>query len=407
MNLTKKFIEEIKPTGKLFYVRDTQKGFAVRVYPTGAKDFVFIYEFTKRRKHLNLGKVSELSLAEARKEYTKALLLLQSGVDPSVKMSEEKADIYSESGEALTVAELSGLYLETYSKVHHSPDWNAIVRQCLKSNVVPSWGTRMITDIKRKDAIKFIERIAIKTPGQARTVLRICRGMFEYALEREYVVANPFLKIPKAIPSVRVKERSRVLDDDEIRKVWGMLSSGPGEKVTRDALKMVLITGQRPDEVCGMTYDEISENWWTIPASRTKNDKSHRIFLTPSALAVIGTGEGYVFTSLAKNKEGTKITRRSLSQLVSDENKKKSGEIITPKYFGLPRWTPHDLRRTVRTNMSRLKIPQEHCEAVINHAKEGMVKVYDHHEYDDEKKCALLKWECLLLEILSKFEEAA
>jgi integrase len=62
-------------------------------------------------------------------------------------------------------------------------------------------------------------------------------------------------------------------------------------------------------------------------------------------------------------------------------------------YYGLPRWTPHDLRRTARTNFSRMGVPLPVAEAILNHAKEGMVKVYDLHEYKDEKKKAMLMWD--------------
>jgi len=70
-------------------------------------------------------------------------------------------------------------------------------------------------------------------------------------------------------------------------------------------------------------------------------------------------------------------------------------------YYGLPRWTPHDLRRTARTSMSRCRIPTEHSEAVTSHGKPGIQGVYDQYQYLEEKKEALQKWEALLLEILS------
>ena len=64
--------------------------------------------------------------------------------------------------------------------------------------------------------------------------------------------------------------------------------------------------------------------------------------------------------------------------------------------------SPHDLRRTARTNMARVGISDEVGEEVINHMKPSVVGVYNKYRYDKEKKDALLKWEGLLLEILEK-----
>jgi integrase len=60
--------------------------------------------------------------------------------------------------------------------------------------------------------------------------------------------------------------------------------------------------------------------------------------------------------------------------------------------FGIPHWTPHDLRRTARTGMARLGVPETVAERVINHMPDGTVKVYDLHTYLDEKRDALNKW---------------
>ena len=82
------------------------------------------------------------------------------------------------------------------------------------------------------------------------------------------------------------------------------------------------------------------------------------------------------------------------------EARVKYNEAYTRNYFDLPTWTPHDLRRTARTEMARIGVPEEHAEAVLNHKKQGIVKVYNLHQYADEKKVALLQWEAELLRII-------
>jgi integrase len=64
-------------------------------------------------------------------------------------------------------------------------------------------------------------------------------------------------------------------------------------------------------------------------------------------------------------------------------------------------WTNHDIRRTVRSRMSRLKgISLETREAILAHVKPGIQRVYDVYEYFDEKREALELWAAKLREIV-------
>jgi integrase len=60
----------------------------------------------------------------------------------------------------------------------------------------------------------------------------------------------------------------------------------------------------------------------------------------------------------------------------------------------------HDFRRTVRTALSGLPVPDNVAELVIAHAKPGLHKVYDQHAYRDEKRRALDLWASKLLSIV-------
>jgi integrase len=58
----------------------------------------------------------------------------------------------------------------------------------------------------------------------------------------------------------------------------------------------------------------------------------------------------------------------------------------------LPDWTNHDIRRTVRSHLSALRIPVEVAEAILAHSVPGIRGTYDRHDYFEEKKAALSKW---------------
>ena len=64
------------------------------------------------------------------------------------------------------------------------------------------------------------------------------------------------------------------------------------------------------------------------------------------------------------------------------------------KLAGRPieRFTPHDFRRTVRSNTKRLKVDFETVEAMLNHVKKGLERTYDRYDLEEEKRASFLKW---------------
>ncbi len=103
------------------------------------------------------------------------------------------------------------------------------------------------------------------------------------------IEANVAAQLPK--PGVEISARpeaereDKPYDEDESRAIWTATTAlAP---TPRALYRLGLITGQRPGEISGMTWDEIDGHWWTIPASRTKNRKAHRVYLTALALEAL------------------------------------------------------------------------------------------------------------------------
>jgi len=200
---------------------------------------------------------------------------------------------------------------------------------------------------------------------------------------------NPFTGITAAIPSVAPKTRDRVLTADELKTIWNTLNdpTAYGLESVKRALLLTLITAQRPGEVAGMHRDEIHGNWWIIPKERTKY-KTHpyRVYLSGLALLVIGDHPGYIFPA---PRTGIAISENSLPSLV---NIAVFDACKTP-YFGLPRWTPHDFRRTAATVMSEdLEASDEEIDAILNHTKEGVIAVYNRNKYEKQKIRLMAMW---------------
>jgi integrase len=245
--------------------------------------------------------------------------------------------------------------------------------------------------------------------------------MFTYAVDQDVIKLSPYANIKRATKEAP-KERS--LSPDEIKLLWSALE---GDKLlmsaeTRNVLKLILLTAQRPGEVVGMHTREIDGHWWTIPGARTKNSKTHRVYLTDTVLDSIGsqkvideeTGKekdrGFIFPA-ARGKEGSlsvnalsfAIRRNIKGQSVrTDKVKKRKGAAYTrgpyktnkplpddPNRIGVDLFTPHDLRRTAATFMAAEKVPYETRERVLNHTMGKLDDTYNQHDFDDEKQMAM------------------
>ena len=154
-------------------------------------------------------------------------------------------------------------------------------------------------------------------------------------------------------------------------------------------VKVLILTGQRRDEVGGMAEVELDRDraMWVLPPERTKNGREHEVPLAPAALAVIGKareGRRHVFGRADNGFSGWSQCKRRL-----DERIAATGAAIKP-------WTIHDLRRTVVTGMNDIGIAPHVVEAVVNHitgaAKAGVAGVYNLSKYRPEKKAALERW---------------
>jgi integrase len=104
------------------------------------------------------------------------------------------------------------------------------------------------------------------------------------------------------------------------------------------------------------------------------------------------TGGKKPISGFGKGKDG-------IDRIVENLRKEEApGEQIEP----MENWRFHDLRRTLRTRLAALRVPDVVIEAVLGHKKLGLRKVYDQHEYLDEKKDALLRWGARLQAIVER-----
>lgn len=377
-----RYLMGLRSKDKPYQVRDT-KGFAVRVLPTGTKTFLFIYEKDGKRKQLNLGNYPATTLAEGRRRYHYAQTALLRG-----EPLEPPKEVVLVIEKVITLRVALKHYIEFISKEKQGTRWVNYKKRSVEKylNDFLDKDIRLITRTDMKEVLADLQR----TRSSVFSYYKALSPVFEFAVLQDWVLGSPFTKLTKIIPNMRAGIKDRSLSIEEIKVLWPALETGRGSDSAKRILKLTLLTAQRPGEVLGMHRREISGDWWTIPPERNgKGKRHHRVFLTATAKELIGDREGYIFPTVWTDKEQP-IATITASRTVRAAN-----------YYGLPKWTPHDLRRTACTHMARLRIPEEHSEAIMNHAKEGMVKIYNTYGYDDEKQEALIKWEAELLRIVN------
>lgn len=394
---TDRFIMNLKTESKEYWKREGQ-GFCIRIYPSGEKAWYYIYTFDGRKRFMRLGEggYPDVSLATARQKFEVARVQVKNGVDPLGEREQAKL----ERDRTPTVAAFVEEYINRYAK-EHNRGWKEIHR-ALNAEIVSRWGTIKITDIRRRDLVVILDQIADRgAPVMANRVLAYTRKLFSYAVKRDILEANPFMGMDR--PSKEVG-RERVLSIQEIKTLWDNLDDANMSDSIRRALKLILVTAQRPGEVIGMHRSEIDGPWWTIPAERSKNKQAHRVFLTPLALELIGDKEGYIFESTAyRGSDGAPKPFRVQTLTTNIKaNLPHSATSTVEDRLQVAHFTPHDLRRTAATRMAEMGITGDILDRVQNHISkqnQGVGHIYNRYSYDKEKRQALEMWERKLISI--------
>ena len=379
MRLTDAKIKGLPIKESRYDIREAGRpGFAVRVAPSGKKTFVFIYTFEGKKYRFTLGEYPGVSLADAHALHAVARKKVKDGINPATEKKEARAAAEVKKRQDPTVSDLIDLYIKRYAKPKKK-SW-AEDERILNKDVKEQWGSRRASSIKRPEVVALLDSIVDRgAPIQANRTLAVLRTMFGFAVSRGILENSPCTFV-KSVAKEKAKER--VLSRDEIKRFWDELGSAPMTEAVKSALKVVLITAQRPGEVCGMEWSEIEGRWWTIPPGRVKNKRTHRVYLSGMALEIIGReGEGFVFPS---PKEGQAISPLALGHAVR--------RAFDAGAFNLERFTPHDLRRTAASQMTAGGIARLTVSKVLNHTEGGVTRVYDRNAYDKEKRQALEMW---------------
>ncbi len=356
-------------------------GFGIRITRNGARSFILNYRNqTGIQRRLTIGRFPTLSATAARRRARALKAKVELGGDPLEAKRTRRGEV--------SFAELVDLFssrLLVKQKRGYEPE------RLLRRDAIPRFGARTkAVDVRRRDVIHLVQEKAVTAPVAANRLLGAIRRLYNWAIEQDILESNPTTLIKR--PGVE-KSRDRVLSDDEIAEFWEKLpSTRRMSEGVRVALRLMLLTAQRPGEFCSMEWDDLDlkSGWWTIPREKTKGDRAHRVPLSHLALEVLAgwpRDGSWVFPS----RQGQPLKVITLSHAVR----------FNREHFGFPAFTPHDLRRTVASQLGSLGVDRLVISKVLSHAEGGVTAVYDRHSYDQAKRVALTRWEGKLQSILT------
>jgi integrase len=367
--LTELYVRRAKPRAGTYVAWDSmQRGLALRVQPTGGKSWFCVYSRHGRPRWLRLGNADSIGLAAARLLAAEVMVKVARGGDPAAERRAERG--------SNTFGELATRYLEEHAKKHNR-SWKQaatlIERHCL-----PRWAKLQAASISRADVKQMMARI--EAPIVANQTLAALSAIYTWAIEdAEILEANPC----KGVKRNPTTARRRVLSDSEVPRFWKAFGEAG---IAGMALRVLLLTGQRPGEVAHMRREHIADGWWQLPGAPdpklgwpgTKNAEDHRVWLTRPVLALIDELQG------DDDKQTGYVFQNSRGGAVAELDEVMRAICAKLK---VERATPHDLRRTNGTTITGLGLGRPAMHRIQNHSqRDELGDVYDQYEYANDNK---------------------
>lgn len=386
MKLTEAAINalECPPGRRDAMVFDTeQKGLGVRLTRQGGKIFVLQWrdDVTREKRREVLGDFGKITVKQARKAAQARLGDVAKGIDPrAVRKAQQAAAKAAKAEAAFTLKSL----LDDWAKLHLVQRRERYQAEAIRSLSIAFDDElkRPASALSRAKVLQVVD--AYDKAGKhatARLVRAYGRACFAWAVKRGKLASNPFQGLPAGVKS---QPRERLLNDDEIGAIWNAACAmaepyGP-------FIRLLMLSLMRREEVAAMKWSEISPDLtaWACPGSRMKKGAAHIVALSDAAQKALDEttrieGQDLVFSTTGK----TPISGFSKVKARLDKASKVTG------------WVLHDFRRAGVSHLARLGHSAVLADALLAHkgqALSDVARVYQVHDFADERKAALQAW---------------
>jgi integrase len=251
----------------------------------------------------------------------------------------------------------------------------------------------------------------------ARRVGGLLKRLFRFAVGRDVIEADPAAAL--MLPGAEV-QRERTLTDPEIKMLWlatnpasradernkaGRLKPHPSMFPWGAYFRLLMLTGQRRGEVANMRWASIDldKRTWALEADETKSARPQLVPLSPAAVELLRDLPRLSYEQDGETVASPYVLTTNGRAPIADFSKPKrwlDDEMVRLARAELPDWRIHDLRRTVSSKLAELGVEPFIRRRILNHALEGVDKVYDRFDYLERKRAALDLWAKHLAEII-------
>jgi integrase len=382
--LTAQFVKTVKEPGKYF----DGHGLFLRVQPNGARQWVQRITIRGKRCELGLGNPSLVSLTEARERALANRKVAVSGGDPMRARREAEAVLTFEEA----ARKVHALHLPTWRNAKHGAQFIST----LETYAFPKIGKSRVSDVTTADVLAVLSPIWTQKPETASRVRQRIGTVMKWAVAQGWRQDNPAQSIAQALPKrdkSKIEHRKSLPYAEVAECIATVQASGAGIS-TKLALEFLILTATRSGETRGALWSEI--DWgtpatsatsatsatWSIPASRIKAKRDHRIPLSARAVAILREaeklcdGKGLVFPGTKKGKPLSDATLRKLVNELGFEV------------------DVHGFRTSFRTwAQEKTNYPREVAEAAIAHViKDKAEAAYARSDVFDKRRKMMEAW---------------
>ena len=272
-------------------------GLYLYVQRTGTRSWIQRLAIRGRNRELGLGSVALISLAEAREQALANRKLARSGGDPlAEKRRTQGVPSFAESAVRVMEQKRAG-----WRSPGHSREWISSLRRY----AFPRIGEMAVSEVTSADVLEILTPIwHVKAPT-ARHVHQRIRTVLEWAVAMEFRTDNPCDRIGPILGAQNdVVTYMRALPHRDVASAIETVRGSGAQPVVKLAFEFVVLTAARWGEVRGAEWAQIDrrEGVWTIPATRMKAQREHRVPLCRRATEILsaarklGDGSSLVFT---------------------------------------------------------------------------------------------------------------
>ncbi|MGA7506887.1 MAG: integrase arm-type DNA-binding domain-containing protein [Erwinia billingiae] len=381
MPLTDIQIRRAKAQDKPCTLNDGQ-GLSLLINPDGSKGWRFRYRYAGKARLMSFGSYSVVSLAEAREKRDTARKQVANGIDP---VEERKA-------QKLAQQLSSENSFEAISREWHANKadrWTLAYREeilkTFEQDVFPFIGRRPISELKPLELLEVLKRIEKRGAlEKTRKVRQRCSEVFRYAIITGRAAYNPAPDLASAL-SVPKQKHHPFLSAEELPFFINDLEGYTGSLITKNATKIVMLTGVRTHEMRFATWGEIDleKGVWEIPAERMKMRRPHIVPLSTQVTALFKqlkpiTGH-YPYIFIGRNNRNKPISKESVSQVI---------ELLG--YKG--RATGHGFRHSMSTILHEQGFESSWIEMQLAHIDINRIRgIYNHALYLEGRR-VMLQW---------------